>query len=43
MSTCNNNRNNNVTNAPIESLDEKAKITNNCNIQHDTLWIDSLD
>ena len=40
---CNNNSNNNVTNTPIKSLNEKTKITNNSIIQHDTLWIDSLD
>ena len=43
ITACNNNINNNVTNAPIESLNEKAKITNDSNIQHDTVWIDSLD
>ena len=43
MVACNNNGNNKHINTSIDSLYEKTKITNNSNIQRDTLWIDSLD
>lgn len=43
ISACNNNRSDKHINTSIDSLYEKTKITNNSNIQRDTLWIDSLD
>ena len=43
MIACNNNRSDKYINTSIDSLYEKRKITNNSNIQRDTLWIDSLD
>ena len=43
LGACNNNRSDKYINTSIDSLNEKAKITNDSIIKHDTLWINGLD